>query len=83
MTITLQGLLAADAGRLFEVAGRWDRLALALDAAVEDVGWDTRDLPNHWPAGPSSRAARDKLADLRVQLGNGHGHCARRRRCWW
>lgn len=75
MTITLRGLLAADTGRLTEVARQWDRLAGELDAAVEDLGRDTRDLPNHWPAGPSSQAAQDRRDDLRVRLGNGHGHC--------
>ncbi len=76
MTITLQGLHAADTGRLIEVARHWDGVARSLDAAVEDLGRETRDLPHHWPAGPSSQAARDKLADLRVQLGNGYQHCA-------
>ncbi|MGK5678093.1 hypothetical protein [Actinoplanes sp. URMC 104] len=76
MTITLQGLLAADTGRLESVARRWDRLAQTLDDAVEDLGRDTRELANHWPAGPSSQAAQDKSADLRLQLGNGQVHCA-------
>ncbi|WP_250007180.1 hypothetical protein [Actinoplanes sp. M2I2] len=76
MTITLQGLLAADTGRLEDIAGRWDRLARTFDTAVEDLGRDTRELPNHWPAGPSSQAAQDKAADLRVQVGRGQVHCA-------
>ncbi|WP_284045794.1 hypothetical protein [Paractinoplanes maris] len=76
MTITLPGLLAADTGRLETVARHWDKLARALDAAVEDLGRDTRELPNHWPAGPSSQAAQDKAAELRVQVGNGQTHCA-------
>ena len=72
MTITLQGLLAADTGRLHEVAGEWDRLAGALDTAVEDLGRDTRELPHVWPTGP---AAQDRAVALRTRLGNGHGHC--------
>ncbi|MBL7254270.1 hypothetical protein [Paractinoplanes lichenicola] len=76
MTITLTGLLDADTGRLLSIARRWDQLALALDAAVEDLGPAARDLPHHWPAGPSSQAAQDKLADIRVQVGTGHTNCA-------
>jgi hypothetical protein len=75
VAITLQGLLAADTGRLEDTARHWDRLATALDTAVEDLGRETRDLPDHWPAGPSSTAARQRLVDLRIQLGNGYGHC--------
>lgn len=75
MTITLRGLLDAGTGRLHQVARRWDQVALALDTAVEDLGRDTRDLPHHWPAGPSSQAAQDKLADIRVRIGTGHVHC--------
>jgi hypothetical protein len=76
MTITLRGLLDADTGRLETVARHWDRLARTLDTAVEDLGRDTRELPNHWPAGPSSQAAQDRAAELRVQVGNGQTHCA-------
>ncbi|MBU2666404.1 hypothetical protein KOI35_23140 [Actinoplanes bogorensis] len=75
MAITLQGLLAADTGRLQDAARHWDRLAFALDTAVEDLGRHTRDLPHVWPAGPSSTAAQRRLVDLRMQLGNGYGHC--------
>ncbi|GAB2617592.1 hypothetical protein Aab01nite_30990 [Paractinoplanes abujensis] len=75
MTITLPGLLDADTGRLLTIARRWDRLAHDLDTAVEELGRHTRDLPHHWPAGPSSQAAQDKRADIRVQVGTGHVHC--------
>jgi hypothetical protein len=76
VTITLNGLLTADLGRLESVARHWDQLARTLDVAVEDLGRDTRELPNHWPAGPSSQAAQDKAAELRVQVGNGQAGCA-------
>ncbi|MBM2621637.1 hypothetical protein JIG36_39650 [Actinoplanes sp. LDG1-06] len=75
MAITLRGLMDADIGQLEQTARHWERLAEALDAAVEDLGRDTRELPNHWPAGPSSQAAQAQVADLRVQLGNGNGQC--------
>ncbi|WP_127504248.1 hypothetical protein [Actinoplanes solisilvae] len=73
MTITLQGLLAADTARLIEISREWDRLAAALDTAVEELGRETRDLPHHWP---TSADAQDRGADLRAQLGTGYGHCA-------
>ncbi|MCO8273207.1 hypothetical protein M1L60_21685 [Actinoplanes sp. TRM 88003] len=76
MPITLQGLLDADTGQLDAVARHWDKLARTLDLAVEDLGRDTREMPNHWPAGPSSQAAQDKAAELRVRVGNGQTHCA-------
>lgn len=75
MTITLQGLMHADIAALLSTADRWDRVAAALDAAVEDQGRATRDLPNHWSSGPGSQAAQEANADLRVRIGNAYGHC--------
>jgi hypothetical protein len=75
MTITLQGLMRADTAALSSAADRWDRVGAALDAAVEDQGRATRDLPNHWSSGPGAQAAQEANADLRARIGNAYVHC--------
>ena len=75
MTITLHGLLRADVARVRTVAAHWAELATALDTAVEDLGAGTRDLPHHWSSGPGSVAAQERVARLRIQVGNSHQDC--------
>ena len=75
MTITLPGLMRADTAALRSTADRWDRVTAALDAAVDDQGRATRDLPNHWSSGPGAQAAQDANADLRARIGNAYWHC--------
>lgn len=75
MTITLQGLMHADTAALLSAADRWDRVSAALDAAVEDQGRATLDLPNHWSSGPGAQAAQEANADLRARIGNAYVQC--------
>ena len=74
--ITMQGLLYADVERLRSIAERWEGLARTVDTAVEDLGRATRDLPDHWFAGPAAQAAQERGDTLRGQVGNALGHCA-------
>ena len=74
--ITLQGLRYADVEGLRAVAARWQRLAITVDTVVEDLGRATRDLPDHWFAGPAAQAAQERGATLRAQAGTAYGHCA-------
>jgi hypothetical protein len=75
MTITLHGLMHADTAALRSTADRWDRVTAAVDAAVDDLGRATRDLPYHWSAGPGAQAAQQADDDLRVRIGNAYWHC--------
>lgn len=68
MTMTLAGLMAADTGAIRSFADHYERLAHRIDEAVGDLGAATRDLPNHWSAGPGSAAAAARDADLRKRL---------------
>lgn len=73
--ITLSGLIDADLASVRYVAERWLRLGEEIDAAVDDLGRDTRDLPNHWRSGPGAEAARARGTEVRTRVANSQQYC--------
>ena len=75
--LTLQMLLAADAGAFTAAAQAWQAMAEDLDNAAEDLIRGTRDLEDAWPSGPASQAAHEKAARLRAEVSNTYNPCRR------
>jgi len=76
ISISLQGLLHADTGRMRAVADRWDRLVEDIDGTVDDLVQGTRDLPHFW-IGDGAQAAQERNAQLQLQIGNAHRYCGK------
>lgn len=74
MAIDLLDLVEADTGAVLAAADRWQRGAVILDSMVDDLGRETRDLPNYWSSGPGAQAAQDRTLELRTHVGNAHGN---------
>jgi uncharacterized protein YukE len=74
MAITMRDLMSADAAGMRAAAGRWTELVASIDAVVDDLGADLRELPNHW-TGNGAAAAEAEGARLRAQIGNAHLYC--------
>jgi uncharacterized protein YukE len=74
MAITMHGLMTADPAQLRAAAANWTDLVGSIDAIVDDLGRDTRELPNHW-TGSGAVAAEAEGSRLRAQIGNAHLYC--------
>jgi hypothetical protein len=62
--LTLQDLLAFDAGPWQAVSTGWRRLAEGIDDTDEQLTRGTRDLPEAWRSGTGAQAATDKATTL-------------------
>ena len=62
--MTLQVVLAADAGSFAVAARQWQAMAGDLDNVAEDLIRGTRGLEDVWALGPASQAAHERAARL-------------------
>ncbi|GAA2582506.1 hypothetical protein GCM10010435_70270 [Winogradskya consettensis] len=68
--VTLQLLLAADAGPWQKAATTWRDLAMRIDDAAEQLIRGTRGLEDAWPDGPGSAAALAESSRLQAEVSN-------------
>jgi hypothetical protein len=68
--MSLQDLLAFDAGPWHTTSSVWQRLAQGVDDAAEQLIRGTRDLAEAWPQGSGSEAAAQRGDVLRASVSN-------------